>query len=289
MFSFIKDIHHNRRMKKRLNLFPVVARRHNDKVLEIYDLFKSQNIDSCIDTSIRWINSFPILHRDIEHEKAMKAMSLDELFRHCSTNYDDTKADKGITQGERQRIFRERSYGIPVRYMNGSGVLFLMLGICYNRREDYENSLKWKTQAAKYGAFYDGDEFGPAEIWRIIELSTIKELQILNGFSEGEYIKSRIDEADLSYTYIPRDYVGPNPLGDMFNILASIKHCNATIDYNKEYFRVLIRDDELLRNFSTDGLREIVRDMINTINNDPLSVDRQFKQYFEELDVPQMN
>lgn len=75
----------------------------------------------------------------------------------------------------------------------------------------------------------------------------------------------------------------------MFNILESIDHYHASIDYDNEYYRVFTKDDELVRKFNTDGLMEIVRDMINAIKKSPSCIDRHFKQYFEELDIPQMN
>jgi hypothetical protein len=173
--------------------------------------------------------------------------------------------------------------------MNGSGVLFLMLAICYRRLNDYKNSLKWKTLASKSGAFYDGNEFGPAEIWRIIDLSTIDELRILNQHAEIEYIKSHINESDLSYIYVPRDYMGSSPIGDMLKTLQSMRHYHATIDYEHYHYKVYTKDDELVRTFSTDGLMAIIHDMMTTIRKMPSALDNHFKMYFEEMDIKQMN
>lgn len=286
MFDFIDNLRYKRRLKQRQPLMPAVAARHNQRILEIHKLLSQGHYEACVNLALQWIHSFPVLKRDQTHQQEMAAMSSNALFQHCSTNYDDTKPNKGLSTGEILRIKRHNSYGIPIRYMNGSGVIFLMLAISYSHIGNYEAALQWKSHAAKSGAFYDSTEFGPAEIWRIIELSTINDLKMLKRLDEITYIKSWINADDLSFIYVPRDYVGSHPLGDMLSLMKSSKHYHAFVDYDKGYYRVYTKDDELIRDFTLKGLSEIVLDMINSIRKKPTILDGHFEQYFEELDIP---
>lgn len=93
IFSFIKEYQRKKRIKQRLSVLPSVARRHNDILVNVFNLLESNQNEACILSSKKWIDSFPILQRDIVHEKEKEAMSFNDLLKHCSTNYNKTKRE----------------------------------------------------------------------------------------------------------------------------------------------------------------------------------------------------
>jgi hypothetical protein len=226
----------------------------NQTILEIYPDFLACEYSKCIRAALDWIDSVPYPEHILKHHDEMLKMTEQELLRHCSINY-----DKGISDGERHRIYRKLNYG-PVKQMLGSGVLFLMLAYCYDSLGDFRSGLMWKSHAA--GGLPKGKEFLPFEGWRIVELSTVKNLSLLGYSSEVEYVKSWLNQDSLSFSYIPRFIIERDLLGENANV-DSLNRYNATVDYESEFYRIQTGNGEIIRHFGLRGIKAIIDDVIH--------------------------
>lgn len=226
----------------------------NQTILEIYPDFLTCEYSKCIRAALDWIDSVPYPEHILKHHDEMLKMTEQELLRHCSLNY-----DKGISEGERHRIYRKLNYG-PVKQMLGSGILFLMLAYCYESLGDFGNGLMWKSHAAS-GGLPNGKEFLPFEGWRIVELSTVNNLNELGYSSEVEYVKSWLSSDSLSFSYIPRYIIERDLLGQNTNV-ESLNRYKATIDYQSEFYRIQTGNEEIIRHFGLRGIKAIIDDGI---------------------------
>jgi hypothetical protein len=227
----------------------------NQTVLEAYPGLLRGEYAECIGVTLAWIDSVPYPEHILRHHDEMLKMSEQELLRHCSLNY-----DKGISEGEGHRIYRKLNYG-PVKQMLGSGVLFLMLAYCYDSLGDFRSGLMWKSHAAS-GGLPNGKEFLPFEGWRIVELSTLKNLSLLGYSSEVEYVKSWLNQDSLSFSYIPKFIIERDLLGENANV-ESLNSYKATLDYESEFYRIQTGNGEITRHFGLRGIKAIIDDAIH--------------------------
>jgi hypothetical protein len=246
----------NRFFRKRASAEPETIYNGNQTILEVYPNLLRGEYTKCISATLAWMDSVPYSEHLLKHHNEMLKMTEPELLRHCSLNY-----DKGISDGERHRIYRKLNYG-PVKQMVGSGVLFLMLAYSYESLGDFQSGLMWKSHAAS-GGLPNGKEFLPFEGWRIVELSTVKNLSKLGYSSEVEYVKSWLSQDSLSFSYIPRYIIERDLLGENTNV-ESLNRYKATIDYESEFYRIQTGNGEIVRHFGLRGIKAIIDDVIHT-------------------------
>jgi hypothetical protein len=226
----------------------------NPIILEIYPKLAGGEYSKCISAALDWLNSVPYPKHILKLHNEMSKMTEQELLRYCSLNY-----EKGVSEGERHRIYRKLNDG-PVKQMLGSDVLFLMLAYSYDSLRDFRSGLRWKSCVGSVG-FSDSKEFLPFEGWRIVELSTLKNLRELGYSSEVEYVKSWLNADSLSFSYIPRYIIERDLLGENTNMY-SLNKCKATIDYDSEFYRISIGNEEVIRHFGLRGIKAIIDDIV---------------------------
>ena len=301
MFKYIQNLKKKRIIEKRRVYLPSVAKRHNEIVMNIYKLLSSGNYNLSIRTALEWIESFPKTEEDIKYESWLASLSGDRLLEAFSRNYSADKPDKGISEGERQRIQRLHSYLRPKGHMNGRDLIYLMLGICYYNLGNYSESLKWKSHSLKVAGFYQdnvkstAETVTDAELWRIIELSTISDLEHLNKFEEIKYLKSWINEGDLCHVYMKLDH----SVAETLNILDEYKYYKAEINFKDGFYQIYTKKGgfyqfytkkvQLIRRFDLKGLNDIVSCMIHLIESDPSVTAGGWNYDFDNMDIPQMN
>ena len=290
MFSFVRKLQEKKERERRLARLPQVARQHNLFLLQLYEQLKNGRFFECLEMGERWLKTIPVLRYTAAHHAKMLAMPEHELLKYCSTNFRPNAPNWGISAGERSRIYRRLHYG-PAKYFNGCGVANLIFAVCCSRLGHISDSLKWKSLAISGGHLFKWppSNFGPAELWRIIELSTIRDLESLGAHDEVIYLKLLISEEDLAVIYVPRDYVGSDPLGDMKRLMSGMGQIKVKVDFESESYIVgTVRKPRktLSRSFGLTGLLEIIADQINCIVENPTIVDEFFEINFLEPDNP---
>jgi hypothetical protein len=252
----VMSLFKNRFFRKRASAEPETIYNSNETISVAYPNLLRGEYAKCISATLAWMDSVPYSEHILKHHNEMLKMTEQELLRHCSLNY-----DKGISEGEKHRIYRKLNYG-PVKQMIDSGVLSLMLAYSYDSLGDFGSGLMWKSHAAS-GGFPNGKEFLPFEGWRIVELSTVKNLSKLGYLSEVEYVKSWLSQDSLSFSYIPRYIIERDLLGKNMNI-DSLDRYKATIDYQSEFYRINTGHGEMIRHFSLRGIKAIIDDAIRS-------------------------
>lgn len=284
---FIREFGKKKEKAKKLARLPQIAREHNARVVAFFSLLKSNQLHECLEEGRRWLGSIPVLSYIASHHIEMQGMPEPMLLKHCSTHFKPQEQNYGMSRGERSRIYRRLKYG-PSRYFNGCDVANLIFAVCCSRLGRTEDGLRWKSDASSGAHLYwsDYSNFIPAELWRIIELSTIRDLNKLGFVDEVEYLKGWLPEDQLGSVYAPRDYAGPDPLGDVKQVLRTMDRFRAKIDYDYEYFVVTSPEVTFKRSFGESGLVEIIEDMVGCIRKEPALVDRSFETKFLEPDSP---